>query len=616
MRSWGGRAAGRSPARTAAVLGCAVLLAGCASMPGSGEVRRIGGEQRAESDPQVRVFGIKPQSGEQPLQIVRGFLEATTSDEADYRTAKEYLTDGLAKRWDPFAGITVLSGGPSTAEEQASVGRGDGYTTVSLSGGMVARVDRKHAYSPDKRGFRSPFHLVRVHNQWRIDEVGDGLVLSEADFQRIYRSVNLYYFASLGADASRSGTRRDVLVADPVYLRRRIDPLTSSVAALLDGPTAWLDPVVRSAVPTGVEINAAGADKAVTLDDAQHLRVRLNSSARHLNAAQCRRMAAQLLYTVQGQGSAKIEYVDLQRADGGGLCGLPKDQADAYRPESLVGPAAHQYFIDAGGHLASLEGDSAQPLRAPGPFGGGALKMASVAVRRDEQAAAGVREDGRALYVADLREAAGSGSGRPVLLSTAADPGENGLSAPSWDGYGDLWVADRNPARPRLLLLRGGTGVPHEVAVRLDGGRIESLRMASDGVRIALLVKKDGVSSLRLGRIERGGTVELPKISVTGLRTVSTQLQDVTAASWAGGSLLVVVGSEPGGPQQIRYVNTDGSASSTPALPGIGEAVSVAASEDQTKPLLAAYKGGIYRLPLDANWKQVAEKGSGPVYPG
>jgi hypothetical protein len=67
--------------------------------------------------------------------------------------------------------------------------------------------------------------------------------------------------------------------------------------------------------------------------------------------------------------------------------------------------------------------------------------------------------------------------------------------------------------------------------------------------------------------------------------------------------------------QQIQYINTDGS--SATAQEGINEATSVAASEDQTKPLLASYNGNVYRLlPADSNWKQVSPPGGNPVYPG
>jgi two-component system sensor histidine kinase MtrB len=131
-----------------------------------------------------------------------------------------------------------------------------------------------------------------------------------------------------------------------------------------------------------------------------------------------------------------------------------------------------------------------------------------------------------------------------------------------------------------------------------------------------MLVTENGRTTLRLGRIERGGTQQHPQLTVTALRLVTPHLEDVKAASWAGVSRLVVVGQESGGVEQIQYVDVDGSASDTTTLPGISGVASVAASESPDKPLLAELGDGIFRLPTDANWKQVSPKGSSPVYPG
>lgn len=609
---WWARLGGR-PGRLWLPVVCAVLLAGCASMPGSGEVHRVAGEQGADSDQQVQVLGIKPHPGEDPDQIVRGFLEATTSDEAEYATAKEYLTTTAAQHWDPFAKITVLSGGPSPVEEQSGTARKEGYHSFGLSGTQVAAVDEKHAYTPgDGTTFHTTFQLVKEKGEWRIDAVDNGLVLTDSDFQRIYHSVNMYYFANLGTPGAGP-----TLVADPVYLRRRIDSLESAVSAMLGGPTDWLGPVVRSEAPKGVALYTKDSDHGVSLDDAQHLRVRLNSMADRMGAAQCQRLAAQLLPTAQSQSATKITSVEVQRANGDSACTLSDERAKPYLPETLSGSSPRQFFIDDHQQLVALPDDNislADPV--PGVLGGPNAKLASVAVKRNEQFAAGVRTGGRELVVANIAKDS-SDPGR-VVLTSAAHAANDGLSAPSWDGYGNLWVADRDGPRSHLLMLRDGTGEPREVPVPdLGDARIQSLRVAPDGTRIAMLVKKDGRTALKLGRIERSGTAETPVITVTALKGVTPQLEDVTAASWAGGSRLLVVGTESGGLQQIQYMNTDGSVPSASALPGISDAASVAASEDQTKPLLAAYKGGIYRLlPQDANWKQIAAKGIGPVYPG
>lgn len=594
----------RTLVRAGALLGCALLMAGCASMPDSSDVTRVGEEPRTDSDPQVRVFGVQPQKNEQPMQIVRGFLEATTSDEADYRTAKNYLT-GAAEKWDPFTRIIVLSGAPQFAQLHNGADRLDTGVSITLAAGQSAVVDRKHSYAPASGTYSSSFHLSQVKGEWRIDSLPDGLVLDESDFERIYRSVNMYYFARLGPEDGDTPLAGDVLVADPVYVRRRIDPLTSSVQALLAGPSTWLQPVVDSAFPAGTQLKGA----KLALDDSGRLRVPLGGIAARPGRSQCDRMAAQLLETVQDQSSVQVTSVEVERADGTSVCTLGHQQAQAYAPERVAGSGSEQYFVDADHRMegVSSDGDNPQPQRVPGPFGDAQAGLKWVAVSRDEQTAAGVRTDGRSLYVAPLSGT--EGPSKKIMTSKA------GFTAPSWDGLGNLWVADTNPAGPGLLMWRNGT-TTDVLVPDLNGGRIQAVRVAADGVRVALLVKRDGRTVLQLGRVERTGTADHPQVAVTELRTVAPGLVDVEAASWAGDSRLVVVGKQWRGVQQLQYVDTDGSAAYTPPLPGISTVTGVAAFEDQTRPLLVSSDEGMFRLPADADWREVSSNGTAPVYPG
>ncbi|MDK1476924.1 LpqB family beta-propeller domain-containing protein [Streptomyces sp. 549] len=600
----------------AVLTACALLLSGCASIPSDGEVKRIESPQRAEADSQVRVFGVSPQKGQQPPQIVRGFLEATTSDEANFDTARKYLTEEESRRWDPFASTTVVAGGPDVPSDGVRADRdGQGFS-IEVTGTQVAAVDVKNAYTPAEGTYRQVFHLTRAKNEWRIDRLPDGLVMGEADFQRIYRSVNTYYFANLGPEAAAVPSGRNVLVADPVYLRRRIDPVTETVSSLLDGPTDWLSPVVSTSFPAGVRL-APG--QRLALDESGGLEVRLTAGRGggrvNVDERQCVRMAAQLLHTVDQQSSSRVQRVALADRQGRTLCEQSDEEAQVYSPGLLNGQATHQYFVDAAHRLVALQEqqDTAVPVR--GPFGQGEVPFRSVAVSRDEGMGAGVSLDGRSLYVDPL--SADVQFDAPVLTSAGAKERDR-LTAPSWDGLGDLWVADRNPGQSRLLRLRGGRGDAEEVEVPgLGSGRIESLHMSADGTRIALLVTADDLTTLQLGRVERendaGGE---PVVKVTGLRPVAPLLENVVAASWAGGSRMVVVGKESGGVQQLRVISTDGSAGTPPKLPGVNNVKGIAASEDEEKPLLADSEEGIVRLPRDADWQEVTKKGSAPVYPG
>ncbi|MFJ1974564.1 LpqB family beta-propeller domain-containing protein [Streptomyces sp. NPDC087903] len=599
----------RRPARAVAYAACGVvMLAGCASMPDSGDLRGV--ESTPRQDTQVRVFAMPPREDAPASEIVQGFLEALTSDDPHYETARKYLTPGAAAKWRPEWSTTVLEDGPG-AEPARSGGRDEKKdVSFALTGTRVATVDAQQSYSPAAGAYSQPVHLIqdRKTEQWRIDGLPPGVVMGQSDFLRTYTSVNKYYFAS----NATAGPDVESAVADPVYIRRMVDPMTQMVRSLLNGPTSLLGPVVRSSFPSGTALEKGVS--SLTPDDQNKLTVPLNAKAAKVGSAKCGEMAAQILFTLQNLTPALAE-VDL-RAGGAQLCSVDGAGADAAAVRGSVKQPTYLYFLDNEHRLVRISAQTpgTQPDPVPGPLGEGDKALRSVAVSRDEQTAAGVGIDGKALYVGAM--VAGSSLGDPVLLSKGKTENDR-LTAPSWDTRGDLWVADRNPADPRLLLLEQGKGEPLEVRTPNLDGRVKAVRVAADGVRIALVVEKDGKGSLFVGRIERDEKAgERPAVSVQELRSVTPASEEVAAMSWAGDSKLVVVGQEQGGVQQMRYVQVDGSTPEAPApaaLTGVNE---IAATEDDEMPLVAYSADGIVRLPSGAQWQKVVAKGTGPVYPG
>lgn len=577
-------------------------------MPDSGDLRGV--ESTPRQDTQVRVFAVPPREDAPPSEIVQGFLEALTSDDPDYSTARKYLTGAAAQAWKPETSTTVLADGPG-AEADRSVGREDrGDISFTLTGNRVAVVDSQRSYLPVTGRYSQTVHLTRDKTgQWRIDASPTGVVMGESDFQRNYMSVNKYYFGSNTPDGS-SGL--PAAVADPVYVRERVEPMTQMVVSLLNGPTSWLRPVVRSSFPTGTAL--AKGVTSLTPDDRNKLTVPLNEKAARVGSAKCHEMAAQLLFTLKNLTPA-VDEVEL-RAGGTRLCSLTESRAASVADRGAVRRPDYLYFIDAQHRLVRMPGGSsgtgADPV--PGALGEGAKQLRSVAVSRDERTAAGVGLDGKALYVGSL--VSGSSLGEPVVRSEGKTVKDR-LTAPSWDAEGDLWVADRNPARPRLLLLEEGKGEPLEVRTPGLDERIDAVRVAADGVRVALVVTEDGKQSLLIGRIERsakGG--ERPVVSVLELRSAAPDFEEVTTMSWAGDSRLVVVGREQGGVQQMRYVQVDGSTPEGPAPAALSGVKEIAASEDDQLPLVAYSEDGIVRLPSGAQWQKVVKDGTAPVYPG
>ncbi|MEV7401178.1 LpqB family beta-propeller domain-containing protein [Streptomyces sp. NPDC091267] len=589
-------------------------------MPVTGDVKAVDASQPGDS--QVQVYAVAPRDGATPNEVVDGFLESMTSDDSDFRTTRKYLTREASSSWKPSAVTSVLAKAPNRSERP--VHEGDRSTTevsYTLTGEKVATVDEQNAYQPlAPTDYSRTLHLVRQNGpdgkQWRIDIVPDGLVLGQSDFKRLYRSVNKFYFATGRSEA------KSTLVADPVYIRNRTDPVTGmdtvtqAVRSLLRGPTDWLRPVVKSRFPAGTALRKDVT--SLTPDDRNVLKVPLNKKADGAGQRSCRMMASQVLFTLRELTSARVEQVELQRSDGSPLCVLGADQAEEYAPDGSSGGPDSQYFVDAKGHVQRIPGStkgSGDPEPVAGPFGTGPVRVSAVGVARDEQLAAALSQHDDALYVAPVTE---DGELPPPAVTSKAGSAKDRLTAPSWDGRGDLWVADRDPDNSRLLRLAGGAGKPQEVTVpSLGDSRIKALRLSSDGVRIALLLTQDGHTTLKIGRIERHGPQDDQQVSVVDLRQAAPQLADVTAISWSGGSRLVVVGKEEGGVQQVRYVQADGSTPSSGVLPGVNQVLAIAAADDEQLPLMADTLGdGIVKLLPGDNWQTVLKQGSALVYPG
>ncbi|MFJ4337206.1 LpqB family beta-propeller domain-containing protein [Streptomyces sp. NPDC088915] len=605
-------------ARTTVLAACGALLAGgCASMPDSGEVQPVKGSNTGDS--QVRVYAVAPRENAVPDEIVDGFLEAMTSDDPGFATARKYLTKKAAGTWKPEQSITVLATAPNRKQADRNADPDKEGRVYPLAGRKIATVDARHAYQPiSPADYLWSIHVVQQPTangkgkEWRIDSLPPGLVLGEADFLRNYRSVNKYYFAS----------GEDWVVADPVYIRQRqdpvtrMDPVTQTVKALLDGPTNWLKQAVDSSFPSRTTLKAGVTSLAT--DDQSTLKVPLHFEGKQVDGVACRRMAAQLLFTLRDLPSVRVEQVELL-GEAGSLCRLGKGQAAEFAAVPETDLDEKPYFVDDEGKLKKLMvagKETASPVDVPGPLGKGTVRLGSIAVDRGEARAAGVDEPGRRLFVSSITTE--QASRPPVVESNGVRPGDR-LSAPSWGGRGDLWVADRNPVRPRLWMVPGGTGKRVEVRTPwLGDDRIESLRVSADGVRIALVIRRGERTTLQIGRIERHTTDEEATVSVVDLQPAAPRLESVTAVSWAGPSRLVVVGKEAGGVQQIRYLQTDGSTSTTSVLPGLNGVSSVSAphTESVETPMMADSEDGIVRLPPGTNWQPVVKDGDSPVYPG
>ena len=273
--------------RLAPVLVLLVLtgLAGCVSVPTVGPIETVAGKE-PECQNCVGVEVAPPLPGDNPLEIVDGYLRATSNYQPDYATAKQFLTRSAAAIWSPEDSVSIFRGAP--------VQNGN---TVTLEGRLVGSLDSDRTYTPQSQKLKVGFGLVQEDGQWRIDNPPPGLWVAEFSFVSFYRAYQLYfigkYFVGEGG----------ALVPDSIYLPSLGDPANVASAlmkALLDGPSKWLTPAVTSAIPRDTTLSV----ESVTITDGI-AEVRLSDTLLALSDPQRSLLAAQIVYTLKQAGGVR-----------------------------------------------------------------------------------------------------------------------------------------------------------------------------------------------------------------------------------------------------------------------------------------------------------------------
>ncbi|MFC1419247.1 LpqB family beta-propeller domain-containing protein [Streptacidiphilus cavernicola] len=605
--------------RALGALGTGLVLAGCATMPSTGAppAQPVSGDN-TQAAQQVVVVAEAPNANDQPAALFSSFLDDLVSDEQDYHTAKEFLTPAAAKAWNPQQQVAVLDKVNASLVGDPTATR----ATIRVSGTEVAVLDARHAFKPPQQEtYTQEFTLLKGAQGWRIDTPPEGIILNEVDFARIYESVDLY-FPVAAPDGGDSTAAPSALVADPIYVRSHIDPLTDAANALLGGPSAWLAPAVATGFPQGsslgksvVTIGGETGGNGVSLTFGGAVGARLQ------NPPDCDQMAAQLYFTLSEiptlqaqQGGEKIESVSLYRK-GDATASCRADGTSHYSPFA-VGSGTTSYFVGANGRLESLDVGSGNtsPVPKPVPV---ALAPASAGHIGGFAVAPGISDkvavlsaNQRDLYIGSLSPQS-TAPMHPTLSSTVV----GGLSSPSWDGLGRLWVADTAPAAPALRAVVGGKVVTVPVADL--HGTVTGVRVAADGVRIALTVKNGDTTSVQVGRIEQSGTAAAPVLTVSGLKSVTQSLTGVKSVSWFDGDSLIVLGQSAGTAPGLTTWQVDGSSvlAADDQLPSPADGMTTVAALAQYSSLENGLKAPLLG---DSNGASgigdTADKGKGKVY--
>jgi hypothetical protein len=174
-------------------------------------------------------------------------------------------------------------------------------------------------------------------------------------------------------------------------------------------------------------------------------------------------------------------------------------------------------------------------------------------------------------------------------------------------------VVDRAGSRTAVWEASPSSGEPRKVGVDgLPTGSIRAMRLARDGVRVAVLVDdSSGVGQVYLGLVQRsaGG------FSLSSFRLVSTSLATSVDVAWTSADRLVVLGSaKQADPVEAWLVDLNGTVEQGYGTPAESELVAVTAAP--THPLLAGSADGKLWVYSGLGWTQWGGAGSSPAYPG
>jgi hypothetical protein len=602
------------------------LLVGCADVPTSGLLQHTGlptgagGEQQGTDCCGYIMTGPGPDSS--PSQIVQGFLLASADFANHHQIARQYLTTSASRSWQPGPGpaVTVVASPPTVTPAPPPFGSRN-TAVVEISAQQLGNVSTSGQYIQAETGqhqLNQEFTLQKVDTQWRIatlpkkssagvDQPSHELLLTKDLFQLAFQPRNLYYLDPAGKN----------LVPDPVFVPVDSgDPAADLVRALLITPQGWLSGAVLSAFPPAATLRHA----VEILPGSRTAVVDLSLPKSATSTMSLAGMASQLVWTLTSSsyGAASIQAVKLEV--NGKVWTPPRASSAVISPRTYPQPALQTprrqelYFLGSNGAARVLGAQGGSSSAVAGQAGTGQVSLTSIAVSRDRRYLAGIGVSAGAptLYTSSLSAAAkphASSAARALHIRMSGVS----IASVSWDRDDNLWVAGSSGGKPRVWVLGAANGTPLSVGLPGHIRSVTALRVAPDGVRVAMLTtvstSNGPQKEVQLAAIER--TNEQVMLSSAG--PVGADLTRPSALSWYDADHLLVVNQAPLGPQ-LEEVPVDGDRSSYQGIEP--DMASIAAAGPHNGLFVGLQTGHLAKsVGLGELWSQFAE-GSAVTYPG
>jgi Lipoprotein LpqB beta-propeller domain/Sporulation and spore germination len=501
------------------VIASLLAAAGCVSVPTSGPIEKLEGQQPPVAGVNVEV--APPEAGADPKEIVEGYLRATSNYQPNYSVARQFLTRMASEKWSPESGVTIYRGSPKAIDPD----------TVQLGGQQIGSLLRDRTYLAQDQKLQKNFNLVQENREWRIDDLPPGLMVAERSFRYFYQSYDLYF---IGNGVS--------LVPQTIYLPALSNPANVASAlmkALLNGPSDWLKPAVTTALPPNTSLNV----DSVTITNGIAV-VPLSDSVLALPDRQRSLLAAQIVYTLRQVGGVKGVLIKANeqpyRVPGSdsnsmviSIDAIPQNMD----PVPFV--AGDQLYAVQGGAVKRVTAttDSLTVENLDGPLAGRTPPVDALAVSATNTDFA-VTSNGRTVL---SQGSITSGEMSPLPLR-----GVRELLPPQFSRYGEIWDIGYEGNKQQLWRFTGDGAKTRTDKIELPvvkDAKVTAFKISPDGTRIAVVRSGTG-SQLWLARVRRSD-----KITVDGWRPLDTtqtnmpQIRKIADVAWIDATELFVLGA-------------------------------------------------------------------------
>jgi Lipoprotein LpqB beta-propeller domain/Sporulation and spore germination len=626
-------------------------VAGCVGMPSNGPVGQFSASPQGTA-PDGNIIGVVPsgpQPGEDPSQIVQGFLTASASYPT-YSVAQQYLLSSAVKGWNPGFAVTVFSqlNVPDWVLASKAGRNGAPQALVDVSGPVQASFNGSGQYlsaqSQDQSQGPWDFNLVKVNGQWRITNPPSYRMLPSSAFPLFYKAQNLYFF---------DPPQDQVLVPDSVFV-----PLGATVSQLLgnlvgaltqDPKTPWLEGATDTELPPGTKVQ-----QPVTTNGSV-VTVNLTGDVAKASPKQLQLFSAQLVWTLTGSsptGSSSIQSVVLE-LNGTPWTPPPSPCTGIRSPDPQQTQAAYAcydpypsspasfYYVDRGQLWARCGSESlgGEGLIGPvmpvvgrtGSFTGQHCDP-STSVKEGYTALpfiqppslpavtmASVSPDGKYLAIVTAGKGdvyVGSLSGQAASFSKTPRLTGGGVTSLSWDRNDDLWVAQNGDIE--MLPATGKGAVPIAFNVQ-----VSQLSVAPDGVRIAFIAQTAaGLNSgVYLAAIGGGAQISGQQglagthLAIRSYAALGPNIAHPASLTWYDAEDLIVLNDAPTG-NTLWDAPVDGQQAQV--LQVQPQDVTSITADGAANVLVAGESGNSLAVStsLEGPWYPLGEPGQNPAYPG